>query len=190
MQNNQFFFITGLPRSRTAWLSLFFTQRTSLCIHDAMRYVDSPKALRTYLEKKTKRHHKFIGVSDSSLASILPDLAGEFKFLWEDGTAARMALVQRPMDDVGAALDKVTGVGVPKGAALTNKLLRLVSRNRALPGCVPRYSFDELDSPVTMQRMQRFLLPGIPFDIERYYRLNELRVTIHEDKYKETLCLD
>jgi hypothetical protein len=65
------FFITGLPRSRTAWLANFFTTDHSFCYHDISR-VGSVWAI---LESTSS---DFVGDSDSGLLTLVDSLLIRF----------------------------------------------------------------------------------------------------------------
>ncbi len=58
------FFITGLPRSRTAWLSVFMSQGNSFCYHEAMR---GCKTKQEYYDKLALEGYDYVGDSNSAL---------------------------------------------------------------------------------------------------------------------------
>lgn len=107
------FFITGLPRSRTAWFSVATTTPTSVCFHEPIA------GLSSYDELVDLWSPKFgvdIGISDSCLAlhteRILNDLS------------PRTLLIERPLEDVMrsyAAYASRTGI----------TMIEQVSRQRA-----------------------------------------------------------
>lgn len=64
------FLITGLPRSRTTWLSYAATlDGWSKCHHEASLDLDSIDALSKFYSSQPER---YVGISDSHLAQILP----------------------------------------------------------------------------------------------------------------------
>ena len=58
------FFITGLPRSRTAWLASFFTGNNSFCYHEILRV---SSGFDDAIRKLSHRKEMYVGNSDSSL---------------------------------------------------------------------------------------------------------------------------
>lgn len=70
------FLITGLPRSRTAWLSVAATTQRSICLHEPTAHVSSYSALRD-LWRPSFGH--YLGFSDSSLSLWLGRILADVK---------------------------------------------------------------------------------------------------------------
>lgn len=56
------FFITGMPRARTAWVSNYLTHGACFCEHEGLSFVESPAAL---VARMAAREVEASGVSDS-----------------------------------------------------------------------------------------------------------------------------
>lgn len=69
------FFITGFPRSRTAWTATYLTQGNIHCFHDGLVECDEVKGLRSLFESAGK---PFVGNSDPANALFHPFLMEAF----------------------------------------------------------------------------------------------------------------
>ena len=58
------FFITGLPRSKSAWMSTFFTGNNCFCYHEVLRVSNG---FDDAIQKLLSREEMYVGNSDSSL---------------------------------------------------------------------------------------------------------------------------
>ena len=58
------FFITGLPRSRTAWLANYFSTGDVFCWHEAMAGITCKQ---DYWARLATTHYKHVGNSDCTL---------------------------------------------------------------------------------------------------------------------------
>lgn len=84
-----FYFITGLPRSKTAWLANFLSYDNSLCFHDALAICDSIDQLALRL-----RNSSCFNVGHSDPANLLFE-----DRLRELFPAARWVVVDRPAQE-------------------------------------------------------------------------------------------
>lgn len=78
------FYILGLPRSRTAWLSCFMNYGVTSCVHDPARYCDSMSAYNSNLGDGR-------GIADTG-TYILDD--------WHPIEGAKILIVRRPVQEV------------------------------------------------------------------------------------------
>jgi hypothetical protein len=191
----EFFFIAGLPRSRTAWLANWFTSDSSICLHDAWRYVKNAKELRNLLERiaKVNPHCKYIGTSDSCNGWFIHELREEFQ-------EARFGRVNRDVNDARNAtkywLNKV-GLAQPLEGLFTRLNLldgmhqeHLPSHNlgecgiEADPGCDHDViGYHLLDFAPALRRFQKHLMPESIFSLARFTLLDGLQIEVHTEKY-------
>lgn len=82
------FFITGLPRSRTAWLANLFTWGDSFCYHDILGECGSLSELDSKIGECSSR---FVGVSDSSILLVWTHLLRRYP-------TAKWIIVKRDFD--------------------------------------------------------------------------------------------
>ena len=83
------FFITGLPRSRTAWFSVATSTPESVCHHEPTAWLsDWPELVRLWTESK----FRYVGISDSGLGMLLPSILDELR--------PRTLIIRRSVDQV------------------------------------------------------------------------------------------
>ena len=86
------FFITGLPRSRTAWCANFLTSGDSFCWHDGLANCRSLDEFEKRMEAAT-----LCGDSDSGLVFFYDELRERYR-------DAQWAIVRRPAEEVVRSL--------------------------------------------------------------------------------------
>lgn len=92
----QTFFITGLPRSGTAWISNYLSWQNCVCIHDAWKY-GSPKFWKTKFETINPYA---AGVSDPANVMLFDEINQEFP-------DAKWVLITRNIEDVKKSCDTI-----------------------------------------------------------------------------------
>lgn len=142
------FFITGLPRSRTAWMSAFMSVGNSACEHE-------PRKWREWWADNGVKSH--IGIADSGLGFQLPSILKEY--------APRTLIIDRPPEEVQVSLDRLC-IGVPRTnfVEILHKALEYVPAS----SLVMRVPYHMLNDLRTMQKCFWHLVPGEPFDEGRY----------------------
>lgn len=168
------FFITGLPRSRTAWLANFMTFGGSECLHDGTAQFETRAVYAAYLRDAPCA---YAGDSNSGLL-LRPDV------LLRDFPDSPLVLIERPLEEVSVSLALafgITEIGHLENLQGTLDLLK----GRANTLCV---RFDDLDDRETLQAIWTHCTPSLPFDHARAERLNGFRVTIHQEKYLSSIA--
>jgi hypothetical protein len=182
----EYFFIMGLPRSRTAWLSNWFTSDTSICLHDASRFCgkEGPKQLRSIIHKtdafiswngwydKITPKREYYGTADSvngwwfnSLEELFPK--------------AKFALIDRNYDEVAVSCERLFG------DPCTKELDALFSAHEELKHLpnVKTVKFEHLEHAGVLADLQRWLTPRVKFDYAKFELLNGLDITVNHKKY-------
>ena len=168
------FFITGLPRSRTAWLSTFFTGNNSFCYHEILRISDG---LDDAIEKLLNRKEMYVGNSDSSLP------------LWMDKIDhvlqhSPIVIIERDANEVNNSLINLFGdVGWTKSIDLILENLETIKK---------RYNYisvdyNELDKQSCLELVSDFCIPNTPFDKDKFETLKTINISITKDKYVKSL---
>jgi len=178
------FFITGLPRSRTAWMANFFTTQTAWCWHDAMKDGWTAEYVRDRLASLPPEI-RFAGDADSGLlmhAEELVDFFPAARWLFVRNTPERAAASyrkafppERPYPGVSPDTD-VEAV-MAKAQAYYNQARVLVPASRRL-----ELELDDLAFPHVMRTVWDWLVPGLAWDERRYRMLDTLRVTVMPEK--------
>lgn len=160
------FLISALPRSRTAWLSVFFTYYPNFCLHEGLAKYGTVESLL----RAANAAPGPVGNSDSSLTLKADDVI----FAAEHGLA-RVAVIDRPLEEVRPSLtkyyagsgidqDKVLGVVVPGHERIRDSGHALVVK------------YDDLNKEETVRELFDHLLPGQQFPAHWYNHLRLLRV--------------
>jgi|TARA_R100001530_G_scaffold120868_3_gene88210 hypothetical protein len=182
----EYFFILGLPRSRTAWLSNWFTTRDSICLHDPSRLCakSGAKQLHSILHKSdafipwngwyddTTPKRNYYGSADSVNGWWFSELENLFP-------NAKFALIERNYDEVAVSCERLFGDPCTKEL---DALQNLHEKLRGYPN-VKCVDYDRLNHAGVVQDLQRWLTPKLKFDYSRFELLNGLDVTINHKKY-------
>jgi hypothetical protein len=161
------FFITGLPRSRTAWLANLFTTDRTLCFHEplvpaASLLADNP-AVR-------------IGVSDSTLPLQFERLQAEFP-------TAHWLYVQRPREECFESFLRFIAGDVQMTRAQAEMFAQAFFERHQQDSAelrrnplVRTVQFELLDDYATILSAWYHLIPEIPFNEPRWESLKDLRI--------------
>lgn len=154
------FFITGLPRSRTAWLSVLMTTGNSICFHEPSRDFESLDDMEGKFKSES---HQYVGISDSGLGFLIGGIVKRFN--------PRILIVERPIQEVE---DSLNFIGLPA----TNYCELLKAELDAVHDMptIMRVPFELLKDKNVIQRIFWHLTPGMPFDEERYNALTWMNI--------------
>ena len=143
------FFVTGLPRSRTAWLANFLTvPPMSLCWHDGLSRFQTPARLVEAIEVALTQY-EYVGVSDSGIPWVwrrLMDAYPQATWILVD---RKTEAVAQSLDDVG--LSDILGITGEAIAGTARDVLDLAIgelNGKTAHGYTVR--FEDLSDPATM----------------------------------------
>lgn len=160
------FLITGLPRSRTAWLANLFSTGPVMCLHEPVVYaqggVDGVKPLLDSLVADV------VGMSDSTIPLFWDVYAAQF-------LPCPIVVIDRPLEVCVASLSEHTGFPVDR----LFPVVRAVQQELAvLQQAAPTLTvpFDELNSLDTLQNIWTYCVPSVEFNVERAAFLQTLNV--------------
>ena len=161
-------FFLSLPRSRTAWLSLYLTGMGVPCFHELWRDVNTIAEFKRAIEQKGPGP---VANADCSNWFFVPELREAFP-------DAQFILIDRLHDDVWrSAHDAYGGDLVP----LWDAYARVQQHPPPLVGTI---SFETWDQHVSRELMA-LVGPGIPFNDEWHTRLHQLEVQITPQRVAE-----
>lgn len=181
------FVITGLPRSRTAWMSMYFQGLRNInCLHEPVRHLPTKESLEEYLSKdnynggsSNKDNYNYNGVSTSGFS------------LWEKECKklffkSKCVIILREPIDVIQSLSKMKGVRDIEDNEMIvynqmNELLLQTSQNYLRMDTIT-VRYEELDSKETMKKVHKHLLPTVKWCEDYWEQMNELNITINEEK--------
>lgn len=160
------FFCTGLPRSRTAWLSVIATTPRSICAHEPSRDFASFDDLKAaWLAPRPAP--EFVGVSDSGLGLQIGRVLEEIQ--------PRTLIVERDLEEVRRSLAAYMR-GLPYDQALGDAFLhRLQSALDAVARhpLVLRIPYEKLRLAESVQHAFAWLCPGLDMShVPALMRLN------------------
>ena len=180
----QIFFITGLPRSRTAWLANFFTTQTAFCRHDALKDGWTAEFLRDRLNVPMDGI-THAGDADTALTLHAEELASFFP-------DARWLFVRNTVERSTASYRKAFPPERPyPGCAPGGNVEQMLAQCQAYYADaflkVPSANRLELDVcdlafPQVMHTAWDWLVPGLKWDAERHAMLETFRVQIIAEK--------
>lgn len=161
------FFITGLPRSGTAWLSNLFSPGKTLCFHEP-KPSDVVAAINAHAGRR-------VGAAGAELVKRYATITQ----CWPD---ARWLYVVRPIEDVFVSLAQAlnkAGIDINR-ASLLKELEADRIRGHALlndTGRVAGAQFHDLMTDVeVMAQAWHWLVPEVKFDRARWEVLRRLNV--------------
>ena len=178
------FFITGLPRSRTAWLANFFTTQTAFCLHDACKDGWTAEHIRSEFDTLA-RHYKQVGDADSGLMLIADELVKLYpaaRWVFIRNTPERAARSYRNYFTPGNEYPGVSGE-----ADIEELMLRAAERYEQALLAVPEKQrielpVDYLDDPALMHVLWHWVVPHLRWNTERWRMLNTFRLNIIPQK--------
>lgn len=153
------FLIVSLPRSRSAWLSNYFTNGDIICYHERLRHFPAPILIES-LEGKN-------GDSDSMLCTI-PDQV----LMWEQLGKVKILVVDRNQEEVFRSLEKLFD------NQITGEMMRLAldgfnQIKRKTKGMIVKYH----DLNDMIEVVHSYITPHIPFSEERFRLLENFKIT-------------
>lgn len=181
----QFFFITGLPRSRSAWLANFFTWGKAFCLHDAMT---KGAYCRAVIDQLLPLRCAYAGDADSALCLVAP----EMQRLLPD---AKWLLVRRDRADAQESFARFFGGRPYPRTPMDKRTLCAVfdhcvaayerTRSSLRPGSFIEIPFEELDSKLALEEAWRFLTPGNAWSAPRCDMLQQLETNVRPEKVNQ-----
>lgn len=168
------FFITGLPRSRTAWLANLLTHGPSFCYHEACRQLEHIDQLPQLFQDAGSPN---VGTADCG-----------FPYYYDQALAlfpeAQIVVIQRPAADCRASYERVLKqieLDLPqlRTAAFHQILEDFDAMRRALSNRhVLEVDYQRLDQPLFVQSIWNHCTRGAPFDQRRLAMLKDLQVQV------------
>lgn len=175
------FFIIGLPRSRTAWLSVFLSSGPSTCFHEAVGSCSPQNVLHDLkaVLQSNAHPHRFTGDSDSALPLFWPRLSDVFP-------RARYVFVDRPFNEAFASHRKAFPCFDEERVKFAfDGICRGIEAMKQDVEDSITVNYDQLDEPHICNYIWEFCVPGAPFDFERSEMLQALRINQIHDKVVE-----
>jgi hypothetical protein len=165
------FFITGLPRTRSSWLSNFFTYKDSFCFHEAIHLCHSIGDMKPLFESVKEPH---VGDSDAwllfyqeNIMEMFPD--AKWVLIKRDFVSSFEALKNRYKTEPSFDLEALS--------ILKHKLDMFESDYSPLV-----IQYETLNDVDICKRVWNYCLPDIPFNLARWHQLDVLKIDPMESK--------
>lgn len=153
------FFITGLPRSRSAWLSNLFTTDQTVCHHD-------------------KPYEEHLLVNPRRVGFSGPEIAAQFTEIRKQHPECPWVVVLRNAGEALTSLKHWAGDLLPQDDVVDvfwKERVHLIA-HICTHANVQTVSFEGLNDEINTRLIWAHLLPGIAFDLERWKLLCGLNV--------------
>ena len=159
------FLITGLPRSKTAWMAVAASTGSSTCAHEPTADLPHWTGVFDLWEAGTLA---YTGISDSTLGFHLPEII--------ETIHPRVLIIERDIEQVEDSLEKLFGVR-------TNFCPILAGYLRYEHPLIRRVPFTALAGVTTVQDCLKWLMPSAPHPEQN--RLEKLvRMNIQTDPHR------
>ena len=158
------FLIAGLPRSKTAWMSVVCsTVPGAICYHEPIVKYHRWECCFDIWESSK---YRYVGVSDSSLAFQFERIIAQAN--------PRILIIHRDLDDVKRSLRALGGPQSNYPEILSEKLRRYMTHPS-----VAWIEFEKLKDPAFIEQCLAYLMPGCLIDHEKIEEL--IHMNIQED---------
>ena len=168
-----YFFITGLPRSRTSWLANFFTYTGSFCFHEGTRFCANIQDLKDLMDS---HQASSVGNADPALLYFMDDLKREFP-------RSKVVLVEREIHEtIDSFIDFYTSFeykNIQEWIEWLYEVMEQIKRKYD----VMTVAHDHLNNQETCREVWDYILPDEPFDVKRWNLLDELYINKLVDKH-------
>jgi len=154
------FLITGLPRSRTAWMAVAASNELSVCIHEPLRYVE--RWQHVFETVWGMSGFRYVGASDHGLGFHLPEI---FRRL-----TPRTLIIERPIAEVEASLARI---GIP-GSNFCDLLMEAL--NGFDHPLIMRVPYADLADTEVVGRCLAHLMPFNPVSAARIEALQKMNI--------------
>lgn len=187
MMNPVPFFITGIPRTRSAWLANFFTTQSGFCHHDKMKDGWTARTIQDAMVRLHMAGKTHVGDADSGLMLIAAELVRLYpqsRWLFVHRTPQSTSDSYRKWFNQGneyPGIDCQADIEEIMAAAQTQYLQALaavpVSRRMEV-------DYADLDDPKFMRAAWDWCVPGLVWDQARYEMLDAMQVNVLGGKVK------
>lgn len=168
------FFITGLPRTRTAWFANLFTTDRTHCFHEWLPLNNTD----TILQDFQKVRKQYVGESGTCLCLFIEKIKKRFP-------KCPIVLIERPCEEVAESLinafsDAKIDLMLQKLQSLEKIINQIKKENNVL--CV---SFNSLHKERAIEKIWQHCVPTIRLDRIRLELLQKIKITVNYTSLKE-----
>ena len=167
------FLITGLPRSRGAWLSAVANMSAGVeCFHEPCAEMDGWQDIRHIWTERDHRDPQYVGISDSMLGFHLPEILDKY--------SPQVLIIDRDIDEVHASLARM-GIPQTRYCELLKERLDAIDDRR-----VVRVPFHDMRSPRVVMTVLQHLIPYTRIQPGKVFEMMHLNI---QEDIKRTMRL-
>lgn len=167
----KYFIITGLPRSRTAWMANLFCTGNVICFHEPINLFGDLVAMKNYLDGLP---YEYVGISDSSIG-------GHCDWYLENFKDVPVVFIEREVKVVLEDFEKFMGMSAEDAKKCIDWVWEGATRLHELPNTIT-VPFEKLNDTATVGKMWEYCIPDIEFDIRRCSILQFMDIQQHKGK--------
>ena len=162
------YLIGGLPRCRTAWMSVALSYLNSICLHEPIKhFIQSPHKLKSFVFQYFKKGFKYVGISCSSIYRYRNFYKKIFPF-------AKFIFIQRNKTDILHSLHKLNLYPDKKIFHVSTSFFDYVIK------------YEDIDNIQHFKKLWLFLYKNhIPFDPIRFKDLSDIHISIIKKKWEK-----
>ncbi len=166
------FLITGLPRSRTAWLAAILSTEKILCWHEPINKFGSVGAVKAMLDNL--EGYQAIGISDSSVG-----LEADFymAYFYE----YPIVIINRKESEVITSLSKFLGIDKKQSIKIVDTISEGLERMRKVRA-VMEIDYNDLNDSTIVEGIWNYCTNEMPFDFFRCELFQNLLINQHAAK--------
>ena len=168
---NNKFIITGLPRSRTAWMSAYMCSNNVMCLHEPCNDFPSLEEMKLMVDRLP---YEYAGISDSSIG-IHPF------FYIKNFKDCPVVFIKRDKEEVLNSFLKISGLRIDKAEKIINMIEHGIYEIKNAFN-VFEVDYNDLDKEETMRRIFDYCTPTIPFDKYKLKLFKNIYVSQHAAK--------
>lgn len=166
------FFIVGLPRTRTSWMSNFLTYKTSFCFHEAIRLCYKIEDMIALFESVDEPN---VGDADCRIIEFQKDFRKMFP-------NAKWIYIKRDIKDVIYSLEK--RFEFEESYRDTDFCKKLQEKYNVFEKEYSplTFQYDELDNVDVCEAIWNYCIPDSSFNYRRWLQLDVLKIDPVEKK--------
>lgn len=180
MTLKNFFFIIGLPRTRSTWLANFLTYKTSFCFHEAIRLCYKIKDMQPLLESIEEQN---VGDADTMLIQYKDQIIEMFP-------SAKWVIIKRDFEDVMLSLGKKFAFKNPEDDRVLFKEIekKITSFEKEHPALIINY--EDLNNAEICKKLWDYCISDSSFNYKRWMQLDVIKMDPFENKMLKYHGLD
>ena len=162
------FFILSTARCRSSWFGNLFTYKDSFCYNEESRYIVNWDELVDRIEQ---RPEKYVGFEDPELLHYIETLYSLFP-------NATYVLLERDMYQSQVSLQRVSGLPIPLIARKFERWYKDIQKFKEVVSEYALINFNDMDSMMHIEHIWKYVLPDVPFDVDRWRMLTALQIGV------------